>query len=103
LARFDGVEFIVASQDAGKGRFESHGIEGAEKIATWTRNSLARFRPFADRLQAGPLEQIEAAYHDRRVTLAEHGDAEFCVGWRRTITADNLAPRMRKLLALWAS
>jgi CheY-like chemotaxis protein len=103
LARYDGVEFIVASQNDGKQSFESHGIEGAEKIAAWTRKSLARFRPFAERLQAGPLEQIEAAYHDRRITLAEQADAEFCVGWRRTVTADNLAPRMRKLLALWAS
>lgn len=103
LARYDGVEFIVAAQNSGRDKFESHGIEAAEKVADWTRKSLARFRPFADHLQAGPLELIEAINHDRRIAIAEQGDNEFCVGWRRSVTAENLGPRMKKLLALWAS
>jgi len=103
LARYDGVEFIIAACGSGKNKFESHGIEAAEKVAAWARTSLARFRPYADRLQAGPLEQIEAVNHERRIALAESGDTEFCVGWHRNVTAENLIPRMKKLLALWAS
>ena len=103
LARYDGVDFIVASHGPGKGKFEAHGIEAAEQVAAWSRKSLARFRPFADRLQAGPLEQIEAVNQERRIALAEQDGTEFCVGWRKSVTAENLIPRMKKLLALWVS
>jgi CheY-like chemotaxis protein len=103
LTRFEGVEFVVACPGSGKGKFESHGVEAAEKVATWTHKTLARFRPFADRLQAGPLEQIEAVNHERRLALAEKEGTEFCVGWGRQVTTDNLTPRMKKLLALWVS
>jgi len=103
LARYDGVEFVVVAQGTNKDKFESHGIEAAEKVAAWTRTSLARFRPFADRLQAGPLEQIEAVNQERRLALAEQGDTEFCVGWRASVKAESLVPRMKKLLSLWVS
>jgi CheY-like chemotaxis protein len=103
LARYDGVEFIVAVPSNGKGKCDSHGIESPDQVAVWTRKSLARFRPFADRLQAGPLEQIEAANGDRRLALAGLEGTEFCVGWRRTVTAGNLIHRMKKLLTLWVS
>jgi CheY-like chemotaxis protein len=103
LARYEGVAFIVALNGAEADKFESHGIEAAEKVAAWTRKSLARFRPYADRLQAGPLEMVEAVNHERRIVLTEHSNSEFCVGWNRSVTAENLIPRMKKLLALWVS
>lgn len=103
LARCDGVEFLVACPAAGKGKFESHGVEAAEKVAAWTHKTLTRFRPFADRLQAGPLEQIEAVNHERRISIAEHAGTEFCVGWHRQVTGEQLGSRLKKLLSLWVS
>ena len=103
LARYDGVDFIVATHDSGKGKLEFHGVESPEKVAAWARKSLERFHPFSERLQGGPLELIEADSHDRRIAIIEYGETQFCVGWRRSVTAENLIPRMKKLLALWAS
>jgi CheY-like chemotaxis protein len=103
LARASGVQFVVASIGSAKGKYESHGIESADKVAAWTRQSLARFRPFAERLQAGPLELIEAANRERRITLAAQGQDEFCVGWNRNVNGDDLSSQTKKLLSLWGS
>ncbi|MBE0545307.1 MAG: response regulator [Verrucomicrobia bacterium] len=103
LAQVDGVEFVLAVKTADPAKFESRGLENAHRLATWTHASLDRFRALGERLQAGPVEQIHGIGLQRHVALAEQGDAELCVGWVQSLSADALHDRMRKILALWGS
>src|SRR5207248_1208695 len=96
LTQVDGVEFVLTAKGGGKNgekkggeklSFESRGLENPERLATWTRARLDRFRALGDKLQAGPLEQIEALGPQRHVALAQPQDTALCVGWRSTLSA----------------
>ena len=103
LSQFEGVEFVLAIKDGQRGYEVARGLENPERMATWARRNLERFRALGDHLGAGPLEQIEAFGPQRHVALARREDTEFCVGWQPTLAADQVREMMKKLLALWAS
>src|SRR5207249_1270056 len=87
LSQVDGIEFVLAMKPGEKGMQVARGLENPEHMATWAKETLARFRSLADRWHAGPLEQIECLGPQRHVALASQGDTEFCVGWKYTLTA----------------
>src|SRR5208283_5150035 len=59
LSRLQGVEFVL-SMKSGQGGYQvARGLENPERVATWARQNLERFRALGDRLGAGPLEKIE--------------------------------------------
>ena len=99
----DGVEFVLTTRSGEKIELEARGLENPEPLAAWTRQSLERFRALGDRLQTGPLEQIEALGPHRHVTLAQPSDTALCVGWRPTLSADEIRGQMKKVVTLWAS
>ncbi len=103
VARIEGVEFALAMKTGEGGGQESRGLENPERMASWARKSLARFRTLGERLQAGPLEEIEALGPQRNVALAPQGDIEGCVGWQPSTNAGQMRELMRKVLALWVS
>jgi len=72
-------------------------------MAAWSRQTLENFGALGDRLQAGALEEIECLGPQRNVALACQNDTTFCVGWRYTMTAQQVRDMMKKVLALWAS
>jgi len=98
----EGVEFVLTAKSAPGGAVESRGMENPERLATWTRQSGERFRTLADRLQAGPLEQISGLGPQRHVALAYRNDVELCVGWLHSLSVEEVRDRMKKVLALWA-
>jgi len=104
LTQVDGVEFVLAAPtgDMGKVGFESRGLENPDRIANWSRQSFERFCALGERLQAGPIEQIEGFGPQRHVALASQGDMQFCVGWRHSLTPEEIRIHMKKVLALWA-
>ncbi len=104
LTQVDGVEFVLTARtgDWDNNRFESRGLENPERLAAWLRQSLERFRALGEQLQAGPLEEIECLGPQRHVVVAPQGETQFCVGWRHSLTAEEIRDRMRKVLALWA-
>ena len=99
----DGVEFVLTTRSGEKTEMEARGLENPERMAAWTRQSLDRFRALGDRLQTGPLEQIEALGPHRHVTLAQPADTALCVGWRPTMSAEEIRNQMKKVVTLWAS
>jgi CheY-like chemotaxis protein len=101
LAQLDGVEFVVVTKTGDKTRFEARGLENPDRLASWSRQSLERFRALGEYLQAGPLEQIEGLGPQRHVALTPQGDTQFCVGWRHSLALEEISDRMRKVLALW--
>jgi hypothetical protein len=72
-------------------------------MAAWARQNLERFRVLGDRLGVGPLDQIDGFGSQRHVTLACRNEMEFCVGWKHSLTPEQIRESMKKVLALWAS
>jgi CheY-like chemotaxis protein len=103
LVKIDGVEFVLVMEDGGKGRTESRGLENAERMASWTRQTLEKFRGLGDRLQAGPLEQVSGQGLQRNVSVAEQDNTIFCVGWKRELQADQIREGTKKVTASWVS
>jgi CheY-like chemotaxis protein len=103
VSRLEGVEFVLVMRDGDEGEHEARGLENPDRAAAWSRQTLERFRSLGDRLQAGPLEQIEGLGPQRHVVLAPQGEAEFCVGWKLSMSTGEIREAMKKVLALWAS
>jgi CheY-like chemotaxis protein len=103
LAQVDGVEFVLAARagEKDKTRFEARGLENPDRLADWARQGVERFRTLGERLQAGPLEQIEGLGPHRHVVLAPANEDALCVGWRASLAPEEIRDRMRKVLALW--
>lgn len=103
LVQVEEVEFVLSASAVEPRKYEARGLESPERLAGWAHASLDRFATLGERLQAGPLEQINGLGPQRHVALARRGDAELCVGWRHTLSGEAVRERMKKVLALWAS
>jgi CheY-like chemotaxis protein len=103
LAHFPGVEFVLVLKPGGDQGFEARGLENPKHLADWSRHTLAHFRSLGERLQAGPLEQVDGLGPRRNLALATHETAEFCVGWDQEHSAGQIHESMKKVLALWVS
>jgi CheY-like chemotaxis protein len=101
IAQLEGIEFVlVLSADNAP---VVRGLENPEKMSAWTRDTLARFTELGEQLQAGPLEQVEALGPQRHVTLTKQDETEFCVGWKHTMSLEQIREMTRKVLITWAS
>jgi hypothetical protein len=78
-------------------------LETPERFDALTRQTMERFRGLGERLQAGPLEQIEALGPQRHIGLVQPTDSALCIGWRAVLSAEDVHERMKKASALWAS
>ena len=80
-------------------------VESAKEVKIFGLSSflIERYRTLADRLQAGPLEQISGLGPQRHVTVAQRHDSEICVGWLHSLSVEEVREQMKKVLALWAS
>jgi CheY-like chemotaxis protein len=103
LSQVEGVEFVLAMKPGPQGEQVARGLENPERVATWARESLERFRTLGDRLRAGALEQVTGLGPQRHVVLAQQEDTEFCVGWKHTMSPGQIREMMTKVLVLWAS
>ena len=103
LSQVEGVEFILAMKPGEANVTEARGLENPERMTAWAQQSRERFRALGERLQAGPVEQIVGLGPQRHICLAPQGDTEFCVGWRPSMTAQQVGEMMKKVLELWAS
>lgn len=102
LSQVAGVEFLLAMKPGEKNHQQARGLEDPERMSQWSRISLDRWRALGERLQAGPLEQVEALGQQRNVVVTQQGETEFCVGWRNSMSLDEVRENMKKVLALWA-
>jgi CheY-like chemotaxis protein len=103
LSRFPGVQYVMVLKPAGEPNFESRGLENPQPVADWSRQTLGLFRSLGERLQAGPLQQVEGLGSQSHVALAAREHADFCVGWEHDLSAGQIQESMKKLLALWVS
>ena len=101
LPELEGLEFVLTRKANQDGYEVARGLENPERMATWARQNLERFRSLGERLGAGPLEQLEGFGPQRHVALACREETEFCVGWKHSLAPDEVRDMMKKLLALW--
>ncbi len=103
LSRVDGVEFVMTVPADEKNAPDSWGLENASPVAAWTRQTQKRLRELGEKLQAGELKQVEGLGLQRHVGIASRGDTELCVGFRRTLTAEQLYETLKNIAIKWAS
>ncbi len=103
LAQLEAVEFVLALKTGDEKGYESRGLENPEPKAAWSRDTLARFGSLAERLAAGPLQQIEGLGPQRHVGLANADLGALAVGWQSKLAGHEVAEHMKKALALWGS
>jgi len=103
LARVEGVEFVLALKAGPNNLHESRGLENPDRMAAWTRQSLDSFRALGEHLQAGNVEHVEGLGPQRNVTLACHGQMEFCLGWQLSLSPQTIREQTRKAITLWGS
>jgi hypothetical protein len=103
LSQIEGVEFGLVMQAGDATHDLARGLENPDRMAAWARQNLERFRALGDRLGAGSLDQIEAFGPQRHVVLACQNETQFCIGWKPSLTPEQVRESMKKVLALWAS
>ncbi|MEO5803107.1 MAG: response regulator [Verrucomicrobiota bacterium] len=103
LSQVDGVEFVMTVPADEKIACDSWGLENAGPVATWTRQTQKRLRELGEKLQAGDLKQVQGQGLQRHVGIASRGDTELCVGFKRTVTADQLYETLKNISIKWAS
>jgi CheY-like chemotaxis protein len=101
LSQLDGMEFVLAMTTGEESARIARGLENAKSMTQWAKTNLERFRGLGERLQAGPLEAMEGLGPQRNVALQTQGDTEFCVGWRHTMSPDEMGENMKKVMGLW--
>jgi hypothetical protein len=72
-------------------------------MGQWSTDTLGRFRELGDRLNAGPVDIIEGKGPQRCVTLSQHADRQFCLGWKHSLESGVIRERTKKVMAIWAS
>lgn len=103
LSRVDGVEFVMTVPAKEDMPSDSWGLENAGPIAVWARQTQKRLRELGEKLQTGDLKQIEGLGLQRHVGIASRGDTQLCVGFRRTLSADQLHETLKNISTKWAS
>ncbi len=102
LSGVDGVEFVLAVPP-GRGKESSWGLDNAEPVAEFTRETLSRFRELGDRLQFGELQQILGSGPQRKVAVTCCGESKLCVGFPPATGADLVRDSIKTILSKWAS
>jgi CheY-like chemotaxis protein len=103
LSRVDGVEFVMTVPANERDACDSWGLENAKPVATWTRQTQKRLRELGEMLQAGDLKQVQGLGLQRHVGISSRGDTELCVGFKRTLTGDQLHETLENISNKWAS
>ncbi len=103
LSCVDGVEFVLTVPANEKMAADSWGLENAGPVAAWTRRTQKRLRDLGEKLHAGDLKQVEGLGLQRHIGIASRGDTELCVGFKRTLSADQLYETLKNISIKWAS
>jgi hypothetical protein len=103
LAEFPGVEFVLVLGGHDEKPVHFGAVEKAQPTANWSRHMLERFGALGEKMNAGPLQEIDALGRRGHISLAPHAGLNFCVGWKREVEPDEIYKSTRKVVALWES
>jgi CheY-like chemotaxis protein len=103
LSQIEGIEFVLAMKPGQEGPPMARGLENPERMTEWSRQTLERFRGLGDRIHAGHFVQFEGMGPQRNISLTTQADTEFCLGWKHSMTLDEVREMTKKIVTLWAS
>ncbi len=103
IAKNQGVEFVVQVNSADPKQFEQWGCENPDKVADWTRKTIAAFAGVGEQLKLGALNQIECLGTQRHAVLLTKNDKDLCVAFQRKETAEQFRETMKHIAIQWAS
>lgn len=98
-----GAQFVVSLPEKGEGEPEGLGTEATSELVQWMRQANQAGQILGQRLQAGPLAQVEGAGLDHRVVLLSQANKSFLVGWPADTKAAGLTEKSKQLVASWDS
>jgi len=98
----EGADFVIAIPPEGMGEPEALGTQIVTPLVQWTRHAAAIARRLGERLEAGPVLQVNGQNLERQVLVLEREERLFLVGWPAEATG-NLLEKSRKLVASWDS
>jgi CheY-like chemotaxis protein len=103
MSQIPGIEFAVAMAKESTQQLEAWGAENPEQLAAWARQVFANFRALGDRMEVGQLQLISGVGWQRQATLVSGAQTEFCLGFQRNQTAEQIRETTKKIIALWES
>ena len=103
LARTEGVEFLLALSADDKKALDSWGLDNAEPLGKWTRQTQKNFRDLGEKFQFGELAQIEGFGLQRHVAMAVRNGNTLCMGLKRTLNAEQVRETAKNILSKWGS
>jgi CheY-like chemotaxis protein len=98
----EGADFVISIPPEGHGEPEALGTQNVTQLVQWTRHAAVVARRLGERLEAGPVLQVNGQNMERQVLVLDHEEKLFLVGWP-TEAAGNLLEKSRKLVASWDS
>ena len=98
----EGADFVIAIPPEGHGEPEAIGTQGVTQLVRWTRHAAAVARRLSERLEAGPVLQVNGKNMERQVLVLGREEKLFLVGWPAEDTG-NLLEKSKKLVASWDS
>jgi len=104
LARFEGVEFILAMSNVEKAGCESWGLDSVQKTVAWARDTQKRLRELGEKMGAGPVGQVFGFGLQRHWALtADEKRGLLCVGFRRSLDRETVEQSMKGVYTKWVS
>ncbi len=103
LARAEGVEFLLALSADDKKALDSWGLDHAELLGKWARQTQKNFRDLGEKFQFGELAQIEGFGLQRHVAMGMRNGNILCMGLKRTLNAEQVRETAKSILSKWVS
>ncbi len=104
LGRAEGVEFVLTVPPDDKAPVDAWSLDNAQPIAQWMREADARLRRLGDELGCGELVGVSGFGLQGHIAMAGHSQKGLLgVGFRRTLTSDEVQQSMKQIYAKWLS
>ena len=99
ISQMNGVESVLTCPSDDPKKIDSWSVEDPEKIVAWTCSTLQNFRELGKLLQVGPVVQIRGLSLQRQLVLTSGKGMDFCVGFQRSLSADQILATTKNILA----
>ncbi|MFN7139251.1 MAG: response regulator [Limisphaerales bacterium] len=102
LARVDGVEFLVEADAQGK-EVNSWGLNNGGAYALWAHETWKSLCELGEQLQVGDPSRFYGLGWQGHAGIAGQKDKQLCVGFRRTLNAEQIRNKIKVISDKWAS
>jgi len=102
LAKFKGVEFVLAATGGVDNKFDAWGLQNPGPLAQWARVTQESFQKIGDKIQAGEINDIVGLGPHQNMGMAPYGEALLCAGYERSLPPAELRETLKEMVAKWA-